>query len=387
MSGYNALSDRDEYGEGGLLMDSEIDDVHHETRNRDSGNGHYVATASPSYGTTPAERSYSAGSAGLRSRGSGGSGLRKVANYLSEKTAQAKDSMAQRDWGPQEQDTAKHVKNWSGSTAARVSNSAQKGWMQAKEATVDGYRKVTGGALAGLCRAEASAQPCPRAVLVCCSALVCGGLATEGLFRRDVVVDADAVHWLLGGLQTGSGVVLPAAGASAHVIATALMRWLHTLEEPLLTYKLLPEFVTAGKDAPLRGTVIMKQLPVANLNALQVLLECWHRLATHFAINGMDARIIAENVVSGLAWHPPPPASKQQSYMALSSEGRPATLDSDDERGNDSDTDGAYGALGPRTSLNPMEREAMISVVERLIETFTHRVTQGDAGLYQGNTF
>lgn len=72
--------------------------------------------------------------------------------------------------------------------------------------------------------------------------------------------------------------------------------------------------------------------------------------------------------------------------MALSSDGGPATLDSDDER-NDSDSEGAYGALGPRTSLNPMEREAMINVVERMIETFTHRVTQGDAGLYQGNTF
>lgn len=44
----------------------------------------------------------------------------------------------------------------------------------------------------------------------------------------------------------------------------------------------------------------------------QVLLECWHRLAAHFAINGMDARIIADNVVSGLAWHPPPPQSQQQ---------------------------------------------------------------------------
>lgn len=76
-----------------------------------------------------------------------------------------------------------------------------------------------------------------------------------------------------------------------------------------------------------------------------------------------------------------------QSYMALSSHGRPATLDSDDERGDESDPEGAYGALGPRTSLNPMEREAMINVVERMIETFTHRVSQGDAGLYQGHSF
>lgn len=35
----------------------------------------------------------------------------------------------------------------------------------------------------------------------------------------------------------GQGVVLPAAGASTHVIAAALMQWLQTLEEPLLTYK------------------------------------------------------------------------------------------------------------------------------------------------------
>lgn len=55
----------------------------------------------------------------------------------------------------------------------------------------------------GLCRGEALSQPCPRAVLVCCSALVCGGLATEGLFSKGQRADPDAVHWLLGGLRAG----------------------------------------------------------------------------------------------------------------------------------------------------------------------------------------
>lgn len=68
--GYNQLSDRDEYGEGGLLMDNEVDDY---VRDGDSGNGHYVAASGSPYSFhSPAERSFSAGSGGLRSRGSGG---------------------------------------------------------------------------------------------------------------------------------------------------------------------------------------------------------------------------------------------------------------------------------------------------------------------------
>ena len=40
------------------------------------------------------------------------------------------------------------LKHWPCSTVGRLSNTAHKGWLQAREATVDGYRKVTGGALA-----------------------------------------------------------------------------------------------------------------------------------------------------------------------------------------------------------------------------------------------
>lgn len=38
----------------------------------------------------------------------------------------------------------------------------------------------------------------------------------------------------------------------------------------LVCHRLLPEFIAAGKDAPLRGTTVMQQLPTANFNCLQV---------------------------------------------------------------------------------------------------------------------
>ena len=76
-----------------------------------------------------------------------------------------------------------------------------------------------------------------------------------------------------------------------------------------------------------------------------------------------------------------------QSYMALASDKPPASMDSDDEGERTQSGTEAFGALGPRTDLNPMEREAMTNAVERMIESFTHAVAQGDSGIYQGHTF
>ena len=50
----------------------------------------------------------------------------------------------------------------------------------------------------------------------------------------------------------------------------------------------------------------MAELPAANLNALTMLLETWHRVAENCAANGMDARAIAVSVAPCLAWNPPP---------------------------------------------------------------------------------
>lgn len=53
----------------------------------------------------------------------------------------------------------------------------------------------------GICKNEASARPCPRIMLVCCSALVTGGLSAEGLFQKEA--SEELVHYLLGAFEEG----------------------------------------------------------------------------------------------------------------------------------------------------------------------------------------
>lgn len=380
-SGYNVLTefdDDDDKADSPLTGPDGTDDSWGSPSSQHDGQaGHFVS--SPTAAQGPTQR---AGSGALSStphhQRQGSGGLRGWAAYFRDKSSQASSTPASAETA---QERAK-------GTAGRLQKQATKGWQQAREATVSGYKKLTGGPLAGLCRGEALSQPCPRAVLVCCSALVCGGLATEGLFSKGQRADPDAVHWLLGGLRAGAGVTLPAAESTPHVIAAALTQWLLTLEEPLLTYRLLPEFIAAGKDAPLRGTTVMQQLPTANFNCLQVLLEMWHRLAAHFAINGMDARSIAQNVVPSLAWHPPPPSSQQQSYMTLASDAHPQSASNlSDDEDREGDATGAFGPPGPRTDLSSVETQALIKVIERMIESFSNAVSHRDKGIYQGPAF
>ena len=50
-----------------------------------------------------------------------------------------------------------------------------------------------------VCKNEASTRPCPRLVLVCCTALVTRGLETEGLFLEEAPLDL--VQFLIGSFQ------------------------------------------------------------------------------------------------------------------------------------------------------------------------------------------
>ena len=106
-------------------------------------------------------------------------------------------------------------------------------WQQAKEFSSAKYTQLQGGALMvctegqlrrmndwpcqmrcsdaaavalqAQCKAEVAAQPCPRAVLVCCVAIACGGgLAAPGLFADEVPDEQDSMHLLLGALQAGA---------------------------------------------------------------------------------------------------------------------------------------------------------------------------------------
>ena len=52
-----------------------------------------------------------------------------------------------------------------------------------------------------LCKSEAANRPCPRIILVCCTALVTGGLSAEGLFQQEA--SDDLVHFLFGAFEEG----------------------------------------------------------------------------------------------------------------------------------------------------------------------------------------
>ena len=52
-----------------------------------------------------------------------------------------------------------------------------------------------------LCKNEAANRPCTRIVLVCCTALVTGGLSAEGLFQQEA--SEDLVHFLFGAFEEG----------------------------------------------------------------------------------------------------------------------------------------------------------------------------------------
>lgn len=58
-----------------------------------------------------------------------------------------------------------------------------------------------------LCKNEAANRPCPRIVLVCCTALVTGGLSAEGLFQQEA--SEDLVHFLFGAFEAGWSNCLP----------------------------------------------------------------------------------------------------------------------------------------------------------------------------------
>ena len=58
-----------------------------------------------------------------------------------------------------------------------------------------------GLSLQALCKQEHNDRPCPRTILVCCTALVTNGLYTEGLFSEEAPMEL--VHYLLGAFEEG----------------------------------------------------------------------------------------------------------------------------------------------------------------------------------------
>ncbi|CAL7940842.1 unnamed protein product [Xylocopa violacea] len=145
-------------------------------------------------------------------------------------------------------------------------------------------------------------------IQLCVSALLRLGMEEEGLFRiagaasksRRIKLSLDACC-----------LTLPTAleYKDPHVIAGALKSYLRELPEPLLTYKLYPEWMAAAKisqnDVRLRALwEVLHKLPPANLENLRFLIKFLAVLTKNQDINKMSPQNIAIVIAPNLIWNP-----------------------------------------------------------------------------------
>ncbi|XP_054015019.1 rho GTPase-activating protein 44-like isoform X1 [Hylaeus anthracinus] len=145
-------------------------------------------------------------------------------------------------------------------------------------------------------------------IQLCVSALLRLGMEEEGLFRiagaasksRRIKLSLDACC-----------LTLPTAleYKDPHVIAGALKSYLRELPEPLLTYKLYSEWMTAAKitqnEARLRALwEVLHKLPPANLENLRFLIKFLAVLTKNQDINKMSPQNIAIVIAPNLIWSP-----------------------------------------------------------------------------------
>lgn len=60
------------------------------------------------------------------------------------------------------------------------------------------------------------------------------------------------------------------------------------------------------------ASVLLQELPAANLNAFWLLLELGNRIAAEAATNEMDERALGAALAPVLAWHAPPPKTLEK---------------------------------------------------------------------------
>ncbi|XP_046413080.1 rho GTPase-activating protein 44-like isoform X1 [Neodiprion fabricii] len=145
-------------------------------------------------------------------------------------------------------------------------------------------------------------------IQLCVSALLRLGMEEEGLFRiaggasklRRIKLSFDACCLSL-------PTVLEYR--DPHVVAGALKSYLRELPEPLLTYKLYPEWMAAAKvsqnDARLRALwEVLYKLPPANFENLRFLMKFLSVLTKNQDINKMTPQNIAIVIAPNLIWSP-----------------------------------------------------------------------------------
>lgn len=237
------------------------------------------------------------------------------------------------------------------------------------KATADSISKLSlGRPLLTLCRNEASTRPCPQLVWVCCTAIAAGGLHTENIFKQDA--PEEEVQALLHIWSDPRAQLLPRS-ASYYAIAGLLKRFLSSLPEPLLTYRLAPFWVVADVS---QAKGLLLQLPAANLNALSLVLGVGWSVAQQAAVNEMDALALAQVLTPLLLWKPPRPPPKPVGTswgfsrvlgQAAAAKNTPPSLPTVEEDGDEGE--GLPGASAATVPLEGIELDNVVSIVEYMI--------------------
>jgi hypothetical protein len=188
-----------------------------------------------------------------------------------------------------------------------------------------------GAALAALCASEASAVPCPRALLVCLAGLVAAAEA-GGEVGGAFVVDAPAelASFVLAEAEASAGVALPPPGATPLTLASAAKLYLASLPEPTISPPaVLADFIGAGAAAAAgaadeggggaggggagaaaaaAASRAAAALPPSHATVLTLVLDAAGRLVGC----GADPWVLGTALAPALAWHATTPLSDDE---------------------------------------------------------------------------
>ncbi|OCT85546.1 SH3 domain-binding protein 1 [Xenopus laevis] len=141
-------------------------------------------------------------------------------------------------------------------------------------------------------------------ISACVRMLLSRGMQEEGLFR--LTAGASILRKLKACLGAGAS-DLSNFMSEPHAVAGALKSYLRELPEPLMTYELFDDWMTAGstKDPEKRLECyrqLCKKLPPANYNNLRYLIKFMAKLAEHQEVNKMTPSNIAIVLGPNLLW-------------------------------------------------------------------------------------
>eukprot|EP00210_Caulerpa_lentillifera_P000852 g825.t1 len=228
-----------------------------------------------------------------------------------------------KDWS-KDQETFSRFKESAVNTFTQMSNRMGEGGSYLYEAskrraqaTAENLKKIRifKTPLESLCKAESTNSPCPRVMLICCTAIAANGLSCQDIFKLDP--PEDVVIAVSDHILKSNGAELLPPGAKAEVLAAVIKRFLSELMEPLLTYRLCEDWISAGDDLG-KLKLIVNQLPEVNKNVLGLLLDCLHRISANAAENNMHTDALAKALAPCLLWRAPKPNESSKKVFGTS---------------------------------------------------------------------